>query len=196
MVRHGQSEWNKLNQFTGFHDADITEKGREEARVTAEVLKKRGIMPEVCFTSVLRRAYITLDIILDVLGVQNVEIIRNMNLNERDYGDLTGMNKDEARKEFGVEQVHIWRRSYDVRPPAGECLEDVVARVIPYYKENILPEIEAGKTVLIVAHGNSLRALVKYLNDIPDEDIPNFEIATGQPLFFAKDDDGKLVQVD
>ncbi|MEQ1901809.1 MAG: 2,3-bisphosphoglycerate-dependent phosphoglycerate mutase [Devosia sp.] len=192
LVRHGESEWNLKNLFTGWKNPDLTEKGVGEARNTGRRLKAAGIVPTVFFTSALRRAQHTLDLLLDELGIVNVTITRNQALNERDYGDLAGLNKDEARKKWGEEQVHIWRRSYDVPPPGGESLKDTAARAVPYYQNAILPMIAAGETVLIAAHGNSLRALVMAIEKLTPEEILKREIATGEPVIYRLSKGGKL----
>jgi len=184
LVRHGQSEWNNLNLFTGWKNPDLTKKGIQEAKDAGRFLGKRKIEFNTAFTSDLIRAQHTLRLILGEIGQTNINIKHNISLNERNYGDLAGLNKDDARKKWGEEQVHIWRRSYDISPPGGESLKDTADRVLPYYKETIAPEIEEGSNVLIVAHGNSLRALVMFLEKINPEDIVNLEIRTGIPLIF------------
>ena len=184
LVRHGQSEWNKLNLFTGWKDPNLTQQGIAEASQAGEKLKDMSIKFDLMYTSVLQRAQLTGTIILEKLNQLNIPIEKNVNLNERDYGDLTGMNKDQARAEFGEEQVHIWRRSYDVPPPGGESLKNTYDRVVPYFKEKVLAQLESGKNILIAAHGNSLRSLVKYIDNISKENILKFEIATGEPLFY------------
>lgn len=183
LVRHGQSQWNLENRFTGWVDVDITEAGREEARKAGKILKNEQI--DIAFTSALIRAQHTLDIILDVIGKKDMPVVKDKALNERSYGDLAGLNKAETAKKFGEEQVHIWRRSYDVAPPGGESLKDTRDRVIPYYEEHIRPLVEQGKNVLIVAHGNSLRALIMYLENLSPEEILKREIATGQPIIYS-----------
>ena len=195
LVRHGQSEWNKLNLFTGWKDPNLTQKGIAEASQAGEKLKDMSIKFDLMYTSVLQRAQLTGTIILEKLDQLNIPIEKNVNLNERDYGDLTGMNKDQARAEFGEEQVHIWRRSYDVPPPGGESLKNTYDRVVPYFKEKVLAQLESGKNILIAAHGNSLRSLVKYIEKISEENILKFEIATGEPLFYEYIS-GKLKRVD
>lgn len=195
LVRHGQSEWNKLNLFTGWKDPNLTQQGIAEASQAGEKLKDMSIKFDLMYTSVLQRAQLTGTIILEKLDQLNIPIEKNVNLNERDYGDLTGMNKDQARAEFGEEQVHIWRRSYDVPPPGGESLKNTYDRVVPYFKEKVLPQLESGKNILIAAHGNSLRSLVKYIENISEENILKFEIATGEPLFYEYIS-GKLKRVD
>ena len=195
LVRHGQSEWNKLNLFTGWKDPNLTQQGIAEASQAGEKLKDMSIKFDLMYTSVLQRAQLTGTIILEKLNQLNIPIEKNVNLNERDYGDLTGMNKDQARAEFGEEQVHIWRRSYDVPPPGGESLKNTYDRVVPYFKEKVLAQLESGKNILIAAHGNSLRSLVKYIENISEENILKFEIATGEPLFYEYIS-GKLKRVD
>lgn len=195
LVRHGQSEWNKLNLFTGWKDPNLTQQGIAEASQAGEKLKDMSIKFDLMYTSVLQRAQLTGTIILEKLDQLNIPIEKNVNLNERDYGDLTGMNKDQARAEFGEEQVHIWRRSYDVPPPGGESLKNTYDRVVPYFKEKVLTQLESGKNILIAAHGNSLRSLVKYIEKISEENILKFEIATGEPLFYEYIS-GKLKRVD
>ena len=182
LVRHGQSEWNLKNLFTGWKNPGLTEKGVEEAIAAGKLLKSRGYEIEVCYTSALARAQRTLDLMLENMDIVNMTIIRNQALNERDYGDLAGLNKDDARKKWGEEQVHIWRRSFDVPPPGGESLKDTAERVLPYYEAEIAPRVADGGTILVAAHGNSLRALVKHLFKVADETITGLEIPTGNPL--------------
>src|SRR5215217_5141836 len=160
LVRHGESDWNLKNLFTGWRNPDLTEKGTGEARATGVKLREKGYVPDIYFTSNLRRAQHTLDLMLEEMGITEVTITRSIKLNERDYGDLTGLNKDDARAKWGEEQVLIWRRSFDVPPPGGESLNDTAARTLPYYEERILPIVRAGETVLVAAHGNSLRSMV------------------------------------
>ena len=192
LVRHGQSEWNLKNLFTGWRNPNLTEQGIGEARATGKSLKAKGIVPDLYYTSSLRRAQHTLDLMLEEMGVSNVTIIRNTALNERDYGDLSGLNKDDARAKWGEEQVLIWRRSFDVPPPGGESLKDTAARTLPYYEAEILPQLKAGKSVLIAAHGNSLRALVMAIEGLTPDEILKREIATGQPTVYEIGTDGKL----
>src|SRR5262245_7000686 len=212
LLRHGESTWNKENRFTGWTDVDLSEKGLNEARSAGRVLKKEGFVLEVAFTSVLKRAIRTLWITLDEMDLMWIPIHHSWRLNERHYGALQGLNKAETAAKFGEEQVQLWRRSYDVRPPvleenderfpgkdpryAGlsdeelprtECLKDTVARFLPYWHENIAPLVRSGKRVIIAAHGNSLRALVKYLDKISDEDIVGLNIPTGLPLIYELD---------
>lgn len=184
LVRHGQSEWNLKNLFTGWKNPDLTEKGIEEAKAGGRALKAKGITFDVAYTSDLIRAQHTCDLLLEELGQPDLPTIRDQALNERDYGDLAGLNKDDARKKWGEEQVHIWRRSYDVPPPGGESLKDTGARVLPYYMTDILPRVMSGEKVLVAAHGNSLRALVMILEKLDTEQILKREIVTGQPMIF------------
>ncbi|MFT4078926.1 2,3-bisphosphoglycerate-dependent phosphoglycerate mutase [Rhodomicrobium lacus] len=190
LVRHGESEWNKLNLFTGWRDPDLTEKGVEEARKAGELLKKDGYTFDIAFTSALTRAQHTLSLILDELGQRNLPVVENQALNERDYGDLSGLNKDDARARWGEEQVHIWRRSYDVPPPGGESLKDTAARVLPYYEAEILPQVKAGRNVIVAAHGNSLRALIMKLDGLSTEEILKLNLATGEPYVYRLNPDG------
>jgi 2,3-bisphosphoglycerate-dependent phosphoglycerate mutase len=184
LLRHGQSEWNLKNLFTGWKDPDLTEAGIAEAKAAGQRLKARGLAFDVCFTSALTRAQRTLDLTLAELGQTGLPITRDEALNERDYGDLSGLNKDDARQRWGEEQVHIWRRSYDIAPPGGESLKDTVARALPYYCQNILPAVLRGERVLVAAHGNSLRALVMVLDRLTPKTIPAMELATGVPLVY------------
>jgi len=192
LVRHGQSEWNLKNLFTGWRDVDLTEQGVAEARAAGRKLKAQGLDFDVAFTSVLVRAQRTLDLMLEEMGQQNIPMIKNVALNERDYGDLAGLNKDDARKKWGEEQVHIWRRSYDVAPPGGESLKDTAARVLPYYIRTILPQVLRGENVLVAAHGNSLRALVMVLEGLSPAEIVSREIATGVPLIYRLNADSTV----
>ena len=184
LVRHGQSEWNAKNLFTGWRDPDLTEKGVEEAVQAGKTLKQAGYNFDVAFTSDLQRAQKTCALILDALELGGVDVITDQALNERDYGDLAGLNKDDAREKWGYEQVHIWRRSYDIPPPGGESLKDTADRVLPYYQARINPRLLAGETVLIAAHGNSLRALVMILENLSQEEILAKEIGTGEPIVY------------
>ncbi len=192
LVRHGESEWNKLNLFTGWKDPDLTEKGIAEARRGAKLLRAEGLHFDIAFTSVLKRAQHTLDIILEVLGQTSLETIRDQALNERDYGDLSGLNKDDARKRWGEEQVHIWRRSYDIPPPGGESLKDTAARVLPYWDAQIWPCLKDGRTVIVAAHGNSLRALIMKLEGLTGEAIIKRELATGVPMIYRLNGDATV----
>ncbi|MEM8875406.1 MAG: 2,3-diphosphoglycerate-dependent phosphoglycerate mutase [Planctomycetota bacterium] len=219
LTRHGQSEWNKSNQFTGWTDVPLTEQGREEARAGGQLLKDEGYTFDIAYTSRLKRAINTLWEVLDVMDLAWIDVVRDWHLNERHYGALQGLNKAETAEKHGDDQVLIWRRSYDTPPPPleadderaphhdrryddvprdqlpyTECLKDTVERVMPYWYENIVPQIKAGKRVLIAAHGNSLRALVKYLDGISDEDIVSLNIPTGVPLVYELDADLKPVK--
>jgi len=192
LVRHGQSDWNLKNLFTGWRDVDLTEKGVAEAREAGRKLKSQGIKFDIAFTSALKRAQRTLDLMLTELGETAIPVFRNQALNERDYGDLVGLNKDDARKKWGDEQVHIWRRSYDIAPPGGESLRDTAARVLPYYIQEILPRVMRGEHVLVSAHGNSLRALVMVLEKLTPEAILKREIATGAPIIYRLNADSTV----
>jgi 2,3-bisphosphoglycerate-dependent phosphoglycerate mutase len=192
LVRHGESEWNKQNLFTGWRDIDLSEKGVEEARAAGRKLKSQGLRFDVAYTSALKRAQRTLDIMLHELGQTGIPIVKDQALNERDYGDLVGLNKDDARKRWGEEQVHIWRRSYDVAPPGGESLKDTAARVLPYYIAEILPRVLRGERVLISAHGNSLRALVMVLDRHTTESILKLNLETGVPLVYRLNPDSTV----
>jgi len=214
LLRHGQSIWNLENRFTGWTDVDLSETGREEARKAGALLKKEGFTFDIAYTSVLKRAIRTLWIVLDEMDLMWIPVVRSWRLNERHYGDLQGLNKAETAKKFGEEQVKIWRRSYDIQPPAlnknddrypgkdpryselkeselplTECLKDTVERFVPYWKETIAPTVKSGKRVIIAAHGNSLRALVKYLDNISDEEIVELNIPTGIPLVYELKED-------
>lgn len=193
LVRHGESEWNRLNLFTGWRNPDLTEKGLIEARVAGRAIKYEGIRFDIAFTSALKRAQHTLDIILAELKQENVPVTRDPALNERDYGELSGLNKDEARKRWGEEQVMIWRRSYDIAPPGGESLKDTLARVRPYYETAIWPEIIKGKNVIVAAHGNSLRALIMVLEGLSGEEILKRELQTGAPIVYRLGADGRSI---
>jgi 2,3-bisphosphoglycerate-dependent phosphoglycerate mutase len=184
LVRHGQSEWNLKNLFTGWKDPDLTAQGVTEARDAGRRLKDHGLVFDVAFTSALTRAQHTLDLALAELGQSGLPITRLLALNERDYGDLAGLNKDDARKKWGEEQVHIWRRSYDVPPPGGESLRDTLARTLPYYVQEILPCVLRGERTLVVAHGNSLRALIMVLEKLTPDTILKRELATGVPIIY------------
>lgn len=183
LVRHGQSQWNKENRFTGWIDIDLCEEGIEECRKAAVELKE--VRFDIGFTSQLRRGWRSLGIILEELSLTHIPIMRSAALNERHYGELQGMNKDEARQKFSADQVHRWRRGFYERPPGGESLKDTYDRAIPFFIEWILPALRAGDNVLVVAHGNSVRALVKYIENLSAEEIENFEIPTAQPLFYT-----------
>jgi 2,3-bisphosphoglycerate-dependent phosphoglycerate mutase len=217
LIRHGESTWNKENRFTGFKDVDLSDKGRIEAKAAGELLKKEGFTFDIAYTSVLKRAIRTLWSVLDELDLMWIPIVNSWKLNERHYGDLQGLNKAETATKFGDEQVLIWRRSYDVPPPPmlknderyegnlpkyatienfpqTECLKDTVARVVPYFENEIAPQIKAGKRVIIAAHGNSLRSLVKYLDNIADEEIVKLNIPTGVPLVYELDENLKPIK--
>lgn len=195
LVRHGQSEWNRLNLFTGWRDPDLTEKGVIEARWAGRVLRQEGLVFDLAFTSRLRRAQHTLDIILDEMGLEGVPVECDEALNERDYGQLSGLNKDEARTRFGEDRVKLWRRSYDVPPPGGESLKDTAARVLPYYERQIWPAVAHGKRVIVAAHGNSLRALIMRLEGLTGEEIIKRELATAAPLVYDLDAEGGIISV-
>jgi 2,3-bisphosphoglycerate-dependent phosphoglycerate mutase len=184
LARHGQSDWNLKNLFTGWKDPDLTELGVEEARIAGKRLAKLGLRFDVAYTSALTRAQRTCALILEELGQSSLTTIADEALNERDYGDLSGLNKDDARVRWGEEQVHIWRRSYDVPPPGGESLKDTVARTLPYYVAEILPRVMRGERVLVAAHGNSLRALIMVLDRLTPATIPSLELATGIPMVY------------
>ncbi|HOY26122.1 MAG TPA: 2,3-diphosphoglycerate-dependent phosphoglycerate mutase [Mesotoga sp.] len=219
VVRHGESTWNKENRFTGWTDVDLSEKGKEEAKKAGEILKAEGFEFDLAYTSVLKRAIRTLWYVLDEMDLMWIPVIRDWRLNERHYGALQGLNKAETAARHGEEQVKIWRRSYDIQPPAleesderfpgrdprygnltadqlpkTECLKDTVARFLPLWKNEISSDIKSGKKVLVVAHGNSLRALVKYLDNIPDDEIVGLNIPTGIPLVYELDDDLKPIK--
>lgn len=192
LVRHGESEWNKLNLFTGWKDPGLTEKGIAEAKTAGRLLKAEGYKFDVAFTSDLTRAQRTLALILEELGQTGLVTHQDQKLNERDYGDLSGLNKDEARQKWGEDQVHVWRRSYDIPPPGGESLKDTAARVLPYYQAKIWPEVKAGRNVLVAAHGNSLRALIMQLEGLSGEAIVARELATGAPIVYRLKPDGTM----
>lgn len=187
IVRHGQSEWNKANRFTGWVDVGLTEKGISEAHHAGRQLK--GHKFDAAFTSALKRAQKTLTIILEESGQPDLPVTKNQALNERMYGDLQGKNKDEAREEFGDDQVHTWRRSFDVSPPGGESLKETAERVIPYFEEHIAPLLKAGKDIIISAHGNSLRSLIMHLEKLSPEEILKVEVPTGRPKIYSLNDD-------
>ena len=194
LVRHGQSEWNEKNLFTGWKDPGLTAKGVEEAKSAGIQLRTEGFQFDVMFTSDLLRAQKTGEIILKELGVTNLPVVKNQALNERDYGDLSGLNKDEAREKWGDEQVHIWRRSFDTPPPGGESLKGTAERVLPYFKKEILPQLLEGENILIAAHGNSLRSLVMELDQLTKEQVVKLEIATGDPIYYEIASSGKVVK--
>ena len=192
LVRHGQSEWNEKNLFTGWRDPDLTAQGIDEAKAAGQALKQQGLVFDLAFTSDLQRAQKTLTLLLAEQGQSDLPTTQNQALNERDYGDLAGLNKDDARKKWGDEQVHIWRRSYDTPPPGGESLKDTGARVLPYYDSDILPHVKAGKNILIAAHGNSLRSLVMRLEGLSSAEILDVNIDTGVPYIYQMDADGAV----
>ena len=219
MIRHGESEWNKLNLFTGWTDVDLSEKGRAEAAGAGRLLKEGGYSFDVCYTSYLKRAIHTANAVLEALDEEWIPVIKTWKLNERHYGALQGLNKAETAAKYGEEQVHLWRRSFDVRPPElseddernpanqpmyrnvdpselplAESLKDTIARVVPYYEAEIVPQIKADRSVLIAAHGNSLRALVKYLDNISDAEISSLNIPTGVPLVYELDENLKPIR--
>ena len=192
LVRHGQSEWNHKNLFTGWRDVELTEKGIAEARAAGQKLKAQGVTFDAAYTSDLKRAQNTLALIQEEMSLTNIPVIKNLALNERDYGDLSGLNKDDARKKWGEEQVHIWRRSYDIAPPGGESLKDTLARTLPYYVTEILPRVLRGERILVAAHGNSLRALIMVLEKLSPEGILKREIATGAPIIYKLNADSSV----
>ena len=192
LVRHGQSEWNLKNLFTGWRDPGLTEKGETEAKTAGRLLRAEGITFDAAYTSALVRAQRTCSMILEEMDQADLETTRDQALNERDYGDLSGLNKDDARKKWGHEQVHIWRRSFDTPPPGGESLKDTAERALPYFEAHIWPRVMAGEKILVAAHGNSLRALVMSLEGLSGEEIVKQEIATGVPLVYTLDADGKV----
>lgn len=194
LIRHGQSEWNLKNLFTGWRDVDLTEQGVAEARAAGKKLQARGIEFDVAFTSVLKRAQHTLSLVLEEMGQSALIVHKDKALNERDYGDLNGLNKDDARKKWGEEQVHIWRRSYDTPPPGGESLKDTVARALPYFNQEILPAVLRGERTLVAAHGNSLRALIMVLERHTPESIIARELATGVPIIYKLNADSTVAE--
>jgi 2,3-bisphosphoglycerate-dependent phosphoglycerate mutase len=219
LIRHGESDWNQQNRFTGWTDVDLSDKGRQEAKEGGEVLKREGYVFDVAYTSVLKRAIRTLWTVLDEMDLMWIPVHRSWRLNERHYGALQGLNKSETAAKFGEDQVKIWRRSYDIRPPAlepsderfpghdprykhltpeelplTECLKDTVERFLPYWHQTIAPAVKHGKRVLIAAHGNSLRALVKYLDNVSESDIVGLNIPTGMPLVYELDDELKPIR--
>ena len=193
LVRHGQSEWNKKNLFTGWKDPNLTDLGVKEAIKAGELLKTKGLNFDIMFTSDLFRAQETGRLILEKMNQTDIPVVKDQSLNERNYGDLAGLNKDDARKKWGEEQVHIWRRSFDVPPPGGESLKNTAERVLPYFKSDILPKVNEGLDILIAAHGNSLRALVMELERISQDEIVKLEIATGDPLTYECSD-GEIIR--
>lgn len=195
LLRHGQSEWNLKNLFTGWRDPGLSEQGYAEAKSAGQRLKAAGLKFDIAYTSALSRAQVTCQLVLDELGQPGLETIRDQALNERDYGDLSGLNKDDARTKWGEEQVHIWRRSYDIAPPGGESLRDTLARTLPYYVQNILPRVLRGERVIVAAHGNSLRALVMVLDRLSPEQILKRELATGVPLVYRLNADATVADL-
>jgi 2,3-bisphosphoglycerate-dependent phosphoglycerate mutase len=192
LIRHGQSQWNLENKFTGWIDIPLSPKGEEEAREAGEKIKNFKF--DKVYTSVLDRAIKTYEIAAEVAGFNNLPVEKDKALNERMYGDLQGLNKDDMRKKFGAEQVHIWRRSYDVPPPNGESLKNTAERVLPYWHSHIEPDLKAGKNILVVAHGNSLRALIMHLDNLTGEEVVKLEIPTGVPILYEFDKDMKVVK--
>jgi 2,3-bisphosphoglycerate-dependent phosphoglycerate mutase len=195
LLRHGQSEWNLKNLFTGWRDVGLTEQGVAEARAAGRQLKAEGLRFDVAFTSALVRAQRTLDLALAEMGQTSIPVLRDQALNERDYGDLSGLNKDDARAKWGADQVLLWRRSYDVAPPGGESLKDTAARVLPYYIQDVLPRVLRGDNVIVAAHGNSLRALVMVLERLSPKDIVAREIGTGVPLIYRLNADSTVAEM-
>ena len=195
LIRHGQSEWNELNLFTGWKNPGLTKKGEKEATDAGKFIREKGIIFDIAFTSALKRAQDTLTIILKEIDQTSLKIIKDQSLNERDYGDLSGLNKDEARKKWGEDKVHQWRRSFDIPPPGGESLRNTADRVLPYYESNIVPRINEGLNILITAHGNSLRSLVMHLDKISSEDIVKLEIGTGVPLIYETESSKNIKRV-
>ena len=185
LVRHGQSEWNAKNLFTGWKNPGLTSAGEKEAIDAGNLIKERDIKFSIMFTSALKRAQITGQMILDVIDQTNIEVIKDQALNERDYGELAGLNKDDARKQWGEEQVHIWRRSYDIPPPGGESLKNTAERVLPYFNSLILPKLLQGENILVAAHGNSLRSLVMQLDNLSKDEVIALEIPTGAPIIYS-----------
>jgi 2,3-bisphosphoglycerate-dependent phosphoglycerate mutase len=194
LTRHGQSEWNLKNLFTGWKDVDLTEVGIAEAKAAGRKLKAQGITFDVGFTSDLKRAQRTMTLMLEEMGQPGIPVIKNVALNERDYGDLSGLNKDDARERWGADKVHVWRRSYDVAPPGGESLRDTAARVLPYYVQEILPRVLRGQRVLVTAHGNSLRALLMVLDRLGPKEIIARELATGVPMVYRLNADATVAE--
>ena len=193
LVRHGQSEWNEQNLFTGWKDPGLTNLGIKEAKNAGSLISDKGIQFDEMFTSMLVRAQDTGAIILDSINQQNIPITKNKALNERNYGSLAGLNKDDARKKWGEEQVHIWRRSFDIPPPEGESLKDTAERVLPYFHKYIMPKVIKGLSILVAAHGNSLRALIMELDLISSEDIVKLEIPTGAPIQYEFNQNGEVI---
>ncbi len=193
LVRHGQSEWNAKNLFTGWENPGLTETGKTEAQNAGDLINNLGISFDCLFTSALIRAQLTGTIILKAINQNNIKIIENKALNERFYGDLQGMNKDECKQKWGEELVQIWRRSYELGPPGGETLKETGDRVLPYYLDEIHPMLMQDMNIIVAAHGNSLRSLIKYLDKVSDEDIVKLEIPTGAPIHYLFNEDGKVM---
>ena len=193
LVRHGQSEWNEKNLFTGWENPGLTNKGKSEAENAGKLIRNLGITFDCLFTSALIRAQLTGSIILSQINQEEIPIFKDKALNERFYGDLQGLNKDECRKKWGDEQVQIWRRSYDKGPPSGETLKETGERVLPYYKKEISPLLLEGANIIVAAHGNSLRSLIKFLDKVSDEDIVKLEIPTGAPIHYVFNEDGNIL---
>jgi 2,3-bisphosphoglycerate-dependent phosphoglycerate mutase len=196
LVRHGQSEWNRLNMFTGWKDVGLSEEGVAEAHRAGQLLKEEGLHFDSAFASTLQRAHNTLDIILGELGQDKLPTVKAAALNERDYGQLVGINKEEARKRFGAEQVQIWQRSYDIAPPGGESLKDTASRVCPFFERWIVPELQEGKNVIVVAHGNSLRSLIMELDQLSPEEVKDYSLATATPVIYRLSVDGSIKKTD
>jgi 2,3-bisphosphoglycerate-dependent phosphoglycerate mutase len=196
LVRHGQSEWNRLNMFTGWKDVGLSEEGVAEAHRAGQLLKEEGLHFDSAFASTLQRAHNTLDIILGELGQDKLPTVKAAALNERDYGQLVGINKEEARKRFGAEQVQIWQRSYDIAPPGGESLKDTASRVCPFFERWIVPELQEGKNVIVVAHGNSLRSLIMELDQLSPEEVKDYSLATATPVIYRLTVDGSIKKTD
>ena len=194
LVRHGQSEWNEKNLFTGWENPGLTKKGEDEAKNAGLLIKELDINFDYMFTSDLIRAQLTGSIILNEIEQNDIPTIKNKSLNERFYGDLQGLNKDECRKKWGEEKVQIWRRSYNLGPPGGETLKETGERVVPYFKKEIQPLLKAGKNIIIAAHGNSLRSLIKFLDNVSDDEIVKLEIPTGAPIHYAFNENGDVIK--
>ena len=194
LVRHGQSEWNAKNLFTGWKNPGLTETGVKEAISAGELIKDEKINFDTMYTSELKRAQLTGNTILEIINQSDIPVIKDIALNERNYGSLAGLNKDDAREKWGEEQVHIWRRSYDIPPPDGESLENTAERVLPYFNKEILPKVISGSNILIAAHGNSLRSLIMQLDELSKEEILNLEIPTGAPIKYIFDEHGAVVE--
>ena len=194
LVRHGQSEWNAKNLFTGWKNPGLTETGVKEAISAGKLIKDEKINFDIMYTSKLIRAQLTGNTILEIINQSDIPIIKDTALNERNYGSLAGLNKDDARKKWGEEQVHIWRRSYDIPPPDGESLKNTAERVLPYFNKEILPKVISGSNILIAAHGNSLRSLIMQLDELSKKEILNLEIPTGAPIKYIFDEYGKVVE--